>query len=87
MRKTMTASIPEISSGTPVFAGARAALKNLTDCINAGGSVDAFLEDFPTVSRAQVISRFSQKRVSADNSKGKFGKPPVVGMRTKICLV
>ena len=48
-------SDPEILGGTPVFAGTRVPVKNLTDCLEAGDSIDDFLEDFPSVSRAQVI--------------------------------
>jgi uncharacterized protein (DUF433 family) len=48
-------SDPDILDGTAVFAGTRVPIKNLTDCLGAGDSIDAFLDDFPTVSRAQVI--------------------------------
>lgn len=46
---------PDILSGEPVFAGTRVPVKNLTDYLEGGDSIDAFLDDFPTVSRAQVI--------------------------------
>jgi uncharacterized protein (DUF433 family) len=49
-------SNPEILGGTPVFAGTRVPVKNLTDCLEAGDSIDEFLEDFPSVSRAQIIA-------------------------------
>lgn len=41
--------------GTPVFAGTRVPIKNLFDYLEGGESLDAFLEDFPTVAREQVI--------------------------------
>ena len=45
---------PDILSGTPVFAGTRVPVKNLLDYIRAGDTITAFLDDFPSVSRAQV---------------------------------
>lgn len=46
----------EILGGTPVFVGTRVPLRNLIDYLEGGHSVDEFLDDFPTVSRAQVIT-------------------------------
>ncbi|MGI8911363.1 MAG: DUF433 domain-containing protein [Rubrobacteraceae bacterium] len=45
---------PEIVSGTLVFAGTRVPVKNLNDYIEAGHSLDRFLDGFPGVSRDQV---------------------------------
>jgi uncharacterized protein (DUF433 family) len=47
---------PEIMSGAPCFAGTRVPIQNLIDYLEGGDSIDEFLEDFPTVSRQQVIS-------------------------------
>ncbi len=44
-----------ILGGTPVFWGTRVPVKNLTDYLKAGDSVDDFLLDFPTVAKEQVI--------------------------------
>ena len=44
-----------IMSGTPVFKNTRVPIKNLIDYLEAGDSLDEFLEDFPSVSRAQVM--------------------------------
>ncbi|PSN16704.1 hypothetical protein C7293_01130 [filamentous cyanobacterium CCT1] len=46
---------PEVMSGTPVFAGTRVPIATLFDYLNAGESVDDFLEGFPTVKRAAVF--------------------------------
>ncbi len=51
----ITAS-PEVLGGTPVFAGTRVPVKNLTDYLEAGDTIDEFLEDFPSVSREQAIA-------------------------------
>jgi uncharacterized protein (DUF433 family) len=41
--------------GTPVFYGTRVPIKNLFDYLEAGDNVEVFLDDFPTVSREQVV--------------------------------
>jgi len=49
-------SDPEILGGTPVFVGTRVPLKNLIDYLEGGHPLDDFLDDFPTVTREQVLS-------------------------------
>ncbi len=46
---------PEIMSGTPVFKGTRVPVKNLFDYIETGETLEEFLDDFPSVKRAQAI--------------------------------
>lgn len=46
---------PKIMSGTPVFKNTRVSIKNLIDYLEAGDNLDEFLEDFPSVSRAQTV--------------------------------
>jgi uncharacterized protein (DUF433 family) len=46
----------EKMGGTPVFVGTRVPIENLFDYLEAGDSLEVFLDDFPTVSRAQAIS-------------------------------
>jgi uncharacterized protein (DUF433 family) len=52
---------PEILGGTPVFRGTRVPVDALLNNLEAGVSIDDFLENFPTVSRKQVLEviRFS----------------------------
>ena len=45
---------PEILGGTAVFKGTRVPVESLFDHLEAGVSLDAFLEDFPSVSRDQA---------------------------------
>ena len=47
---------PEILGGTPVFRGTRVPVKNLLDYLTAGDTLDQFLDDFPTVTRHQVVA-------------------------------
>jgi len=58
-------SNPEILGGAPVFSGTRVPIKSLFDHLEAGDSIDDFLEGFPSVRREQVISllEISQERV------------------------
>ena len=46
---------PEIHSGTPVFAGTRVPIRTLFDHLEAGDSLEVFLDDFPSVSRDLAI--------------------------------
>ncbi len=49
-------SDPEVQGGTTVFTGTRVPLKNLIDYLEAGDSIEVFLEDFPSVSREQAVA-------------------------------
>lgn len=55
-------SDPEILGGTPVFVGTRVPLQNLIDYLAAGGTLDEFLEQFPSVSREQAIAALALAR-------------------------
>jgi uncharacterized protein (DUF433 family) len=59
-------SNPEILGGTPVFIGTRVPVRTLFDHLEAGDSIDDFLEGFPSVRRDQVIAvlEISQARPS-----------------------
>ena len=46
---------PEKMSGTPVFTGTRVPISHLFDYLEAGDSLDVFLDDFPTVAREQAL--------------------------------
>ncbi len=52
--KSVVVSNPEILSGTPVFAGTRVPVKNLTDYLEGGSTIDEFLDDFPSVNARQI---------------------------------
>jgi uncharacterized protein (DUF433 family) len=47
---------PEILGGTPVFKGTRVPVESLFDHLEAGVSIEDFLDDFPTVEKAQVLA-------------------------------
>jgi uncharacterized protein (DUF433 family) len=45
----------EIQSGTPVFTGTRVPIQSLFWHLESGITIDEFLEDFPSVTKKQVI--------------------------------
>jgi len=47
---------PEILAGEPVFLGTRVPLHNLFDYLEAGDSLEVFLDSFPDVSREQAVA-------------------------------
>ena len=46
---------PKVMHGVPCFAGTRVAVQTFFDHLEAGYTIDGFLEQFPTVRREQVI--------------------------------
>jgi uncharacterized protein (DUF433 family) len=55
---------PEIQGGTPVFAGTRVPVKVLFEYLEAGDSLDMFLQDFPSVSRDAAVRTLEQARTA-----------------------
>ena len=49
-------SDPETMGGTPVFVGTRVPAQTLLDYLEGGDTLDAFLADFPSVTREQAIA-------------------------------
>ncbi|RYE14285.1 MAG: DUF433 domain-containing protein, partial [Sphingobacteriaceae bacterium] len=47
---------PEVLSGQPVFKGTRVPIETLFDHLEAGASLDTFLDDFPSVSKDQAVA-------------------------------
>lgn len=56
MKTSLITVDPEIHSGTPVFAGTRVPIKTLFDHLEAGDSLEVFLDDFPSVSWELAIA-------------------------------
>jgi len=48
--------------GTPVFSGTRVPVQTLLDYLEAGESMDDFLEGFPSVTRTQVVAFLEQAK-------------------------
>ena len=59
----------EILGGQAVFAGTRVPIESLFDHLEAGVSIEAFLDDFPSVSKEQAVAllEIANKITSAKN--------------------
>ena len=55
-------SDPEILGGTPVFVGTRVPVRSLYAYLEAGDSLDEFLESFPSVTRDQAVAALELAR-------------------------
>jgi uncharacterized protein (DUF433 family) len=55
MKQQIVCRDPDIMGGTPVFCGTRVPVQTLLDYLEAGDSIDEFLEGFPAVTRTQVV--------------------------------
>lgn len=53
---SVVSSDPNVMSGAPVFRGTRVLVQTLIEHLEAGDSIDDFLEGFPSVTRDQVIA-------------------------------
>jgi len=56
MNEQLIVSSPGIMGGTPVFAGTRVPVQTLIEYLEAGETIDDFLDGFPSVRRDQVIA-------------------------------
>ena len=55
MKSPRVISDPEILGGTPIFIGTRVPVRIIFEHLEAGDSLEVFLEDFPSVSRQLAI--------------------------------
>lgn len=61
-RKNLIEVDPEKLGGTPVFYGTRVPIQNLFDCLEEGQSLGEFLNQFPTVTREQVLAVLEESK-------------------------
>jgi uncharacterized protein (DUF433 family) len=68
MKKSIVSRDLDIMSGALCFAGTRVPVKTLFDYLEGVSSLEAFLDDFPTVSRdsAVAVLEAARARLSAD---------------------
>jgi uncharacterized protein (DUF433 family) len=83
VREPLITTSPDRLSGTPVFAGTRVPVQTLIEYLEAGDSLEAFLDDFPSVSREHAVvvlelakSALLQKAVAAGTSPVMRFEPP-----------
>jgi uncharacterized protein (DUF433 family) len=56
MKQPVVSRSPDVMGGTAVFHGTRVPAATLLDYLEAGETIDDFLEGFPSVTRQQVIA-------------------------------
>lgn len=56
MKQPVISRNPDVMGGTAVFYSTRVPVQTLLDYLEAGESINDFLEGFPSVTRAQVIA-------------------------------
>ena len=54
----------DILGGTPVFYGTRVPVRILFEHLEAGDSIDVFLQDFPSVSRELAVAVLEEARAA-----------------------
>jgi uncharacterized protein (DUF433 family) len=62
MERPVISCDTNVMGGTPVFAGTRVPVQTLLDYLEAGESIDDFLEGFPSVGREQIIAFLEQAK-------------------------
>ena len=56
LRSVLVSRDPAVHSGDAVFAGTRAPVVTLVDYLEAGRTLDEFLDHFPTVCREKAVA-------------------------------
>src|SRR5947199_10497083 len=62
MKSPVVSRSPDVMGGTAVFPGTRVPVQTLLDYLEAGETIDQFLEGFPSVTREQVITFLEQAK-------------------------
>ena len=60
--QSVVLSDPEILGGTPCFRGTRVPIDSLIHYLEAGDSLDEFLDNFPSVSREAAIAALEEAK-------------------------
>jgi uncharacterized protein (DUF433 family) len=68
MMQTVVSSDPDVMGGTPVFSGTRVPVQTLLDYLEAGESIDEFLEGFPSVTRNQAVAFLEKAKIVRSNT-------------------
>jgi uncharacterized protein (DUF433 family) len=61
-KKRIVHSDPEILGGIPVFVGTRVPVESLFQWLEAGDSLEWWLDNFPSVKRSQAIAALEYAR-------------------------
>jgi uncharacterized protein (DUF433 family) len=61
-RESVIVSDPEILGGTPCFRGTRVPVVTLIEYLEAGDTLDEFLDNFPSVTREAAIAALEEAK-------------------------
>lgn len=64
-------SDPEIMGGTPVFFGTRVPVDAMFDYLEGSYRLDEFLDDFPSVNRAQALDALDMAREAVSRASAR----------------
>ena len=64
MHDSVVCSDSEVMGGTPVFCSTRVPVQTLVEYLEAGDSIDEFLQGFLSVTREQVITFLESRTLS-----------------------
>jgi uncharacterized protein (DUF433 family) len=56
MSQAIVSRSPDVMGGAAVFAGTRVPVQTLLDYLEAGDTIDDFLDGFPSVTRSQIVA-------------------------------
>ena len=62
-RESVIVSDPEILGGTPCFRGTRVPADSLIDYLEAGDTLEEFLDNFPSVSRESAVAALEEAKL------------------------
>lgn len=62
-QSAVVSATESVMSGAPVFRGTRVLVQTLIEHLEAGDSIDEFLEGFPSVTREQVIAFLEETKI------------------------
>jgi uncharacterized protein (DUF433 family) len=81
MKRSVVSRDPEVMGGTPVFSGTRVPIQTFIEYLEAGDSIDQFLEGFPSVTREQVVAFLEEAKdkLVASVSLGSFSTKVLTG--------
>ncbi len=69
-KQSVVHSDPAILGGTPVFVGTRVPAQTLFDYLEAGDSLDTFVDQFPSVTRDQAVAALAMARAAVLSGAG-----------------
>jgi uncharacterized protein (DUF433 family) len=67
--QSVIVSDPEVLGGTPCFRGTRVPVDSLIDYLEAGDSLNEFLDNFPSVSREAAIAALEEAKALLTSSR------------------